>query len=233
MCDPVTAAVVVASVAVPMIMGSGGSGGGSTGDGGAAAVAQSQADQQRAAEQARQDAITTGTKGVNDAFSQFDDPYYSGITDSYDKYYNPQLDKQYADAKRQLILNLGATNNSSEGQRQLSNLNSSYQTDRQSVADQGVTAAQTARQNVESARENVLGQLNTSADPSAAAAAASAQAATLSAPPSYSPLGNLFQNYGTLGANSILAAASVPTNQQNAPLVFAPSGGSASKIVSS
>lgn len=172
-----------------------------SGDGGAGAA--------RAAEEARQARITQGTADVNNTFSKFDDPYYGGVSKSYADYYTPQVDDQYQDARRKLVLNLGRSGivNSKAGARQIGDLDEAYQRERTGIADRSVSAGAQARSDVENARSQVLQQLSASADPSSAVAAASARANALATPPSFSPLGNLFAQFAQMGANHILASA--------------------------
>lgn len=162
----------------------------------------------RQQEEARQAAITSGTQRVNDVFSKFDDNFYNGVTKASNDYYLPQIDNQYKNAHRDLVLALGSSGilNGSAGARQLGQLDQEYQTQRGNYANQGVAAAQSERGTVEKDRADILSQLSASADPSAAAATASAQAASLTAPPVFSPIGQLFSSFATQGANNIAAA---------------------------
>ena len=150
----------------------------------------------RQREEQRQRDIDAGTVQVNDIFSQFNDDYYSGIEKAHNDYYLPQVQDQYEDARRKMVLNLSknGTLNGSVGARTLGDLDENYQTQKGYYANQGVDLAQQYRGDVERNRSDVLGQLNASANPSAAAATASARAKSLTAPPTFSPLAQLFND---------------------------------------
>jgi hypothetical protein len=163
-------------------------GGPSTGNGGNAA------ESARAAEEARQARITQGTADVNKTFEQFNPDFYSKRAADYSGYYAPQVDEQYANAHRDLVMNLARTGvlNGSEGARQLGLLDEQYGREKEGVASRASDFSNQARTSVEQNRSDVLNQLSGSADPAAAAASATARATTLSAPGSFSPIGQLF-----------------------------------------
>lgn len=152
------------------------------------------ADLARQEEAARQGRIQQGTQSIDQAFSGFDDPYYSNYTKTYEDNYNPQLTTQYNDAYRKLVLGLSHSGNlsSSEGAREIGDLKRTYGDSQAQIANQAVSATNALRGNVEGQRANLL-QMNTqAADPSAAGANATAALSGLQAPPTYSPLGDAF-----------------------------------------
>jgi hypothetical protein len=163
----------------------------------------------RQAEERRQADIKAGTEQVNDVFAQFDDDYFSGVQKASNEYYLPGVDNQYEDARRKLVLNLGGagTLNGSAGARKLGALDEDYAKKKADYANQGVTLAQQYRGDVESNRMDILNQLSASANPSAAAAAANARAQSLTAPPAFSPIGNLFGDLAQYGANNLAIEA--------------------------
>lgn len=165
----------------------------------------SAAEQARRAEQQRQAAINAGTAKVNDVFSKFDDDYYAGIERASNDYYLPQVEDQYEDARKKLVLQLGRTGriDGSSGARELGELDERYQTQRADIANRGVTAANEYRGKVEQNRSDVLSQLYASADPSAAATTAAARAESLTAPPAFSALGNLFGDLVRQGGTAL------------------------------
>ena len=157
-------------------------------------------------ESKRQANITAGQKAVNDTFDQsFGDPYYAGITNSYDSYYNPQLDTQYQNALNTLTSQLGQQGilQSSEGDRQLALLKQSYDTNKQTVANNGENAAATAKQNVASQRNALLQQAQQAGDPSALGAQAAETASSIASPVQYSPLGAVFSGLLGQGTNAL------------------------------
>lgn len=154
------------------------------------------ADLARQEEAARQDRIKTGTQSIDSAFSQFNDPYYEKYQNDYTSNYTPQLSDQYNDAYRKLVLGLSHSGNlsSSEGARDIGSLKKTFADSKVQVANQALSATNALRGNVESERSKLM-QLNTeSADPAQAGSSATSAAASLTAPPAYSPLGNAFAN---------------------------------------
>lgn len=200
---------------------------GGGGDNGAAEAAAAA----RAAEEARQARIRQGTDQINQTFSSFDDGYFGDISNSYTGYYLPQLERQYVDARKALVLRLGqqGTLNSSSGQKILQDMDRGAALQRGLIGDRAVSSAAQARGNVEDARSQLLAQLSASADPAAAATAAAARAKSLSAPPAFDPLENLFTNFAQIGANNIMANASTG---KTSPILFqGGGGGNSAKVV--
>lgn len=161
----------------------------------------------RDAEIARENRISQGSSDINKTFSQFDDNYYNGVAKASNDYYMPQVDKQYDEARRSLVLNLArsGTLNGSAGAHDLGLLDTQYQTDKSDYANQGIAAENQQRTAVEGARSDLMNQLNASADPVAAGAAAVARAKTLSGAPVFSPIGNLFGQFLQQGAFNVAA----------------------------
>jgi len=145
---------------------------------------------------------------------QFNDAFFDGIKQNYLDYADPQLDSQYQDANKQLTFSLdrsGLLNSSVLGQKQ-SDLQKLYDTNKQKVADDALSYETTAKNNVEDARSNLIQMLNTTGDAQGTANSAIARASALAAPPTYSPLGQLFTDFtgalGTQAAQEKAAAAS-------------------------
>ena len=184
-------------------------GGGKGGDGGAG--------QARADEQARQERIRAGTESINSTFGQFDDSFYAKRRNDALNYFNPQLEDQYAKAKRDLTFSLdsaGTTNSSIRAQKE-SELAQLYDTNRRQVADQAMTMANNARSNVESARGELVSSLNASGDSEQASRSAIARAGALSAADGYSPIGQLFSTFtGALGQQAAVERAYALSNGQ-------------------
>lgn len=161
----------------------------------------------RRQEAQRQAAITEGRQKIDTAFSQFNDPYYQGVQDAYLGYYQPQLEDQYAKARRQLTLALSRSGNlnASAGARQIGDLTKAYEQNRALIGNQALQAGQKARADVASNKSELYSQLSASADPAAAAATAIARADALSQPASYSPLGDLFASFVNTAAQGVAA----------------------------
>lgn len=152
----------------------------------------------RADEAARQQRIREGTKSIDDTFSSnFNDDFYAGRRQSYLDYANPQLDKQYEDATKQLTYALarGGTMNSSIRAQKFGELQQLYDRNKQQVTDQALGYENSARTGAEDARANLIATLNATGDAEGAANSALTRAATLSKPETYSPLANLFADF--------------------------------------
>jgi len=157
---------------------------------------QQQAEVARQSEVARQ-ADTRGAIGrVDETFRQFDDPFFAGREQAYSNYAMPQVSDQYDTARKNLIFALadGGLTRSSVGAQRLGDLERDYSLRRQDVADQARGYGQQARTDVESARSGLVSQANSVGDAAASGNAALNEANRLTAAPSFSPLGALFQN---------------------------------------
>ncbi len=152
----------------------------------------------REQEEQRRARITEGTASIDSAFAGFDDSFFGGIEQSALDFFNPQIDRQFDRTRETLIKNLARQGNlnASTGARQLADLDTAGQEQRVTFADKARGFATSSRADVENNRANLLRQLQASADPSAAAATAAAQAQLLSAPPTFSPIGDLFTQFG-------------------------------------
>lgn len=175
--------------------------------GGAAKVAKQQAAQQRTDEQARQDRITQGMAKINGVFddpnSGFNDAFYAKQGQAYTDYATPQLDHQYDQQKKSLVyaLSRGGLLDSSAGQDQNAELSRDYDQNRLGIANQAKSIEQQARGNVETARGNLVNQLNATGNDELASTEAMRQAKTLNMPQGFSPLGNLFSDISGAVAN--------------------------------
>jgi hypothetical protein len=158
-------------------------------------------------EQQRQANIAAGRTNIDNAFSQFDDPYYSGVTKNYDDFYFPQAEEQYNNARKSLVLKLSGSGNlnAGTGAQQLGDLDTAYLRDRAQIGQQGVDAANQQRSNIEAAREDLYNQNQTAADPSSASSLAAARSQALLAPQPLSPLGDLFSTFLNQGATATAA----------------------------
>lgn len=154
----------------------------------------------KAAEQARQDEIqrqaklTSGKENISSAFSGFDDDYYSGVSSDYLNWALPQLEKQASDAKKALIyaLSRGGNLSSSSAAEKQAALAEEYARNKQLLESKAVDFSTGQKQSVENARSNLLSTLTATEDPDVVGESAIRQAQTLSAAPTYDPLGSLF-----------------------------------------
>jgi|ThiBiot_500_plan_1041544.scaffolds.fasta_scaffold11154_2 hypothetical protein len=181
----------------------------SGGDGGAQA--------QRQAEFDRQTSIRTGTNSINNLFdTQFNDDFYSGRGKAYLDYVNPQLDDQYAEARKQLTyaLDRAGTLDSTARTSKEAELQKEYDNLKRAFGDKALDYSNTARNNVEGARSNLIGMLNSTGDQQGAINAATGRAAALTAPDTFDPIGQLFANFtGALQTQSGLEKTGALTGQ--------------------
>lgn len=164
-------------------------GGGGGGDPGAEA---------RAREEARAARISQGQSLIDKVLSGFNDAFYAGREKAYMDYAAPQIDSQFKDARKGLLVALaraGLTGSSTATQR-FGDLDKDYSKAKIDAADKAKAMAADARGKVERTRSDLYSQLFASADPTAAANAAAGQASVLGAAPAFSAVGPLFQNVG-------------------------------------
>ena len=173
----------------------------------AGSAARAAADSARMQENQREDRIGAGRAAIDSTFSKFDDPYFSGVGKSYADYYQPQLQDQYDKARRRLILSLSQSGNlnASAGARQIGDLTTQFKKLQAQIGAGSSAAEQAARASVESNRSNLYNQNTAAADPGAANASAIASYQSLTTPQQYSPLGDVFANFGNQAANAVSA----------------------------
>jgi formate-dependent nitrite reductase cytochrome c552 subunit len=167
-------------------------------DGGAARAARREAEMQRAAEEQRQARVRESIGAIDRTFAQFDDSFFNNRERAYVDFAMPQASDQYDKARRDLIAalaNSGLTR-SSVGAQQLADLDRDYAMRRADIQDAGRSFAQEQRASVQQARSGLVSQANSIGDAAAAANSATAEASRLTAAPTFSPLGALFQNVG-------------------------------------
>lgn len=176
-------------------------------------------------ENRRQKAITQGTASINSAFSGFNPQFYNQRQQAYVDYALPQLAQQYQTNRNQVGFNLANRGllGGSAAQSQLSQLNLANKQGAQNISDSGLAQAQQLQQQIEGQKNQLLGQLYQSADPSGAAASATSTAAGFAQPSVFQPLANQFGNIANAYYLSQLVNAYRPTSYVSVP----DSGGSA------
>lgn len=152
-----------------------------------AAIARQQAEEREAA-------INQGKQSIDSAFGVFDPQYFQKYQQSYVDNYNPQVDKQFTEAKQGVKYNLArkGTTDSTIGQKTFGDLVSGYNDARRDVASNAADATNKLRADVEGQKSQLYAQNSASADPSLSAIQAVSSAGSLATPASYSPLGDLF-----------------------------------------
>ncbi len=174
---------------------------GGSSDGGAAAL-----------EKARQARINTGETEIDKAFSGFDDSFYKQRAQDYVSYATPQVVKQYQNTRNNLAYAL-ARNGLSKSGAAVKNNQALTDTENQNlsnIANEGQNEANTLRGNVASQKTNVVNQLISSADPTAARESAATATAGLSAPGAFQPIGNLFSDFSNTYLQNLAARSYAP-----------------------
>lgn len=160
-------------------------------------AASREAAQARADEEARQARIRQGTASINKTFDgKFNDAFFGDIRDSFIDFARPQVDDQFRKAGEQSTFGLarsGLLDSSVRGE-QNAELQKQYDINLQDINDKARGFEVEARNNVENTRGDLISMLQATGDATGAANAALSRASTLATPPSYSPLGQLFQD---------------------------------------
>lgn len=184
------------------------------------------AEQMRQQEQERQAKVTAGTSALDKAFSGFDDNFYKNYQDTYKNYYQPQLDTQFNDARKKLILgSTGGTANSGFAER-LAGLQKAYQEQSGAINSQALDASKGQQSDLETKRANILSQINAGLDAGSAATLADQQAKLFTKPPAFSPLADMFTQYVS-NVNNNQAAQNNGYSGFSTPILFGRSGGAA------
>lgn len=172
-------------------------------------IANQQAASARQQEAERQARVDQGRATIDQMFAQFTPEYYDKVANDYMAYYNPQLDEQYNKAREKKIFELARSSilESDAGTKALAELEKRYKDQQGVLANNAVAAANEARGRVENER-GTLSTLNVNAaDPALIGERASASAANVSAPPTYSTLGNMFADLLNTGATGVTLEA--------------------------
>ncbi len=202
---PVAPARTVAPTGVP-------GGGGGTMDhphGGRPTAAPTAAPTALSAQQQFINALKSGAlySGAKTSTGTFSPEFYNKERSAFIDYATPQLVDQYGDAKKQLIYAMARSGNlnSSANAVKGGELTKLYDTNKRNVVDQANTFVNQTKANVEDARQGLIQTLNATGDAEGAASGAIRRAQSLSAPPSYSPIGQLFTDF-TAGLGQQAAA---------------------------
>jgi hypothetical protein len=151
----------------------------------------------RQQEAERQSRIQQGQSAIDNAFSNYNDDFYNQYQQDYLGYYKPQLEDQYADARKRLTLQLAKSGNltSSTGANQFADLSKYYNTQQTGITNQALEAMKRFQGDVDSRKSSLYAENRASADPgnSASLAASAAQALQPSQPTQ--PLANTFADF--------------------------------------
>lgn len=162
----------------------------------------------RQAENDRQSNIRTGTAAVNDSFDKmFTSDFYNGQQKNYTDYYKPQLDDQFADSQKKLtywLSDRGLLDSSTRNDKK-ADLTKMYDTDMRQINNSALDLTNKTKSDVAGARAGLIGDVTNGADPGYAGTAASSAVQSLSLPPTYNPIGDMFGSF--TGALATQAAA--------------------------
>ena len=160
------------------------------GSGNAAGAAQAQ-------EKQREAAIASGMATINKDFSTFTPKWFDQAATDYTNYATPQTMSQYQNTKNNLAYALARNGLTTSGAAATEGaaLEKSKQQNLSTIANQAQNTENTLRTNVAAQKSNVVNELESSADPSAAAVQASSAVAGLSAPQAFQPIGQMFSDY--------------------------------------
>ena len=203
-----------------------------TGGGGGNSKQTDYAAEQRALEAERQAKIAAEVEKINSAFGGFGDDYFNGVAGAYTDHYTPELTQQYNDARKRLIETNPGGGQGSAFNSSLANLDEEYAKQRANMADNASKFSSGYRNNVEGERSSLLNMASINGGSGASAAQAINQAKALATPPTYSPLGDLFQRVtGNLAAIQQVRGNNGAMYRQAPNLNFANSGRDNSVIV--
>ena len=136
----------------------------------------------------------------------FDDAFYNKYKQAVLDYYQPQVDKQYSDAKKQAVYGLGRSGNliSSAANDLNADLATQNAVNVAGVRNQADTAAGDLRSQVNTEEQKAVSQLYATEDPEVAAQQSLASVRDISnTTPQMSPLSALF-NVATIGGANVL-----------------------------
>lgn len=174
--------------------------------------------------------------GTTTSPGAFGDDYYNNIQQNYENYYNPQLDQQYQNSLNSLTEQLGQQGilNSSEGNRQLALLKQTDATNKQTIANNALSAVNMAKQNVATQKNALIQDAQTGADPNSLAEQTQSTIAGTQSSPTYSPLGSVFAGILGQGTNALSiqqgGTATVPGSSYGS-YVYPGSSSSSSNVV--
>jgi uncharacterized FlgJ-related protein len=149
----------------------------------------------RADEQARQSKIRAGTSEIEKIFADnFTENTFRERRDAYTNYALPQVDQQHQKAQQDLIYALTRNGQLDSSTRavKLAELAQKNEDVRRDIGNKAIEYENTARNDVEQARAELIAMLNSTGDVEAARNSAMTRSRALATQPAYSPLGQLF-----------------------------------------
>lgn len=180
----------------------------------------------------RQGDVALGRVGIDKAFDRFGDEYYADFRDAYTQNYTPELDRQFKAASGKTTASLADRGmlESSVGINQFANLRRDRDTAASGIAADAVDASNKLKGQVENSKSNLYSLNQASADPQAASAQAIGAATSLVAPPTYSPLGQVFASALSNLSNYQAAKANSPGQRYQSPFTSATGHGTGTVV---
>jgi len=153
----------------------------------------------------------------------FDDAYYQKAQQDYMNYYQPELDRQYDKAQKNLV-------SSRSGATTFGDFADERSRQEAQIGNQAIGFGNDLRSNIESARNELYAQNSSAANPGAAAQSAIQRAKLLTAPPQYSPLGDVFSQF--INQASTRVGADKNREIENiTPIQFTNTGGGSMRVI--
>lgn len=147
------------------------------------------------------------TTGRSEIPSQFDEDFFGRAEKDYLDYYIPQFERQADAARRGNTIALARSGNigGSVGARRTGNLAEDIEEQRRKLIDDAMRYSTGLETDLEQTRASLIGQAEAGAGQESVASLAAAKAKQLTAPPAFSPLADLFQNYTAALTNATIA----------------------------
>lgn len=156
--------------------------------------------QLQAQNQAQQQLTNQSVQQINNAFSGFNPQFYQNAQNAYTNWALPQLGQQQRDTQKQMgfsLANSGLTN-SGAANTERNALSAQTAQAQQSIANNAVQTSNTLKQQIGQEQANLIGQAQSATSPSTIGQQATAAASGFTAPSSFAPLGQLFNQFGSM-----------------------------------
>lgn len=154
----------------------------------------------RALDEQKQAKINAEVGNINEAFRGYDDNYFRGVSNAYMQHYQPELAKQYQKAREQLIYTMPGGGQGTAYNSALADLDEENSKHLADLQNQSLSYAADYRNNIEGERSSLMNMASLNAGSGAAAQQAVNTAKSLSTPPAFSALGDLFAKVATNAA---------------------------------
>jgi hypothetical protein len=187
--------------------------------------------QQEADRQAR---IAQGQSAIDQQFANYNDNFYNDYQKKNTDYYDPQLNDQFTDANKRLILQLAQTGNlnAKVGIDQQAELKKFYDRQKLAVTNNALEATNKLRSTIDGKKSQLYADNRASADPASAGAAAASAAQYVQPTAPSSPLANVFGDFfSNLGNNAAIRNAQVLSQGTGVRNFSSKSGGGSTRVI--